>query len=159
LLEMPLAKEDTMFFFLGSKSVFHDFLYKKQQVMPQLYVSDGYVNFNDVFAMQRQVAVNIILEAKSEISPFLPGKFPHCVAANKPILVVGPYYSECKRLLGENYPYVFDFNEVDKIKESIKGLYLKWKENDHVLTLNRSDLEHYLSSDYLKEVIEKQDTI
>jgi hypothetical protein len=155
LLEMPSAKGESMLLFLGSKSIFDDYLYKKQQVLSELYVSDGYVNFDEVYAMQNQASVNIILEAKSEISPFLPGKFPHCVTANKPILVVGPYYSECKRLLGEDYSYVFDFNEVDEIKESIKSLYFIWKENKHLLTLNRPDLEYYISSNYLKEVIEE----
>ena len=159
LFEMPSAKDDSMLLFLGKKSIFHDDLFSKQKDMPQLYISDGYVNFDEVYAIQQRASVNIILEATSEISPFLPGKFPHCVSANKPILLVGPHYSECKRLLGKDYPYTFDFNEVDKIKESIKSLYLNWKENDNVLTLNRTDLVHYLSSDYLKEVIEKQDTI
>lgn len=149
----PDAKAESMLLFFGNKSIFHQNLYEKQISIPQLYISDGYVEFDDVIAMQNKASVNLILEANSEISPFLPGKFPHCVAANKPILVIGPYYSECKRLLGNEYQYVFNFDEVDKIEIAIEMLYHKWKENSDELHLNRPDLEIYMSSRYIEEVL------
>jgi glycosyltransferase involved in cell wall biosynthesis len=154
LAEIPQAKKDSTLLFFGYKSIYQNFLMEKKKELPQLYISDGYVNFEDVFAMQQQASVNVIIEATSEISPFLPGKFPHCVAADKPILVVGPYYSECKRLLGKDYPYLFDFKKVDEIKNAIKILYLNWKERKVDCQLNRPDLMHYLSSNYLIQVLE-----
>lgn len=155
LVEVPQAKKDAMLLFIGVNSIFQNYLSQKQHKIPQLYVSDGYVNFKEVFSMQQQATINIILEAKSEISPFLPGKFPHCVAANKPILVVGPYYSECKRLLGKDYPYTFDFNEIEGISNSFKNLYYNWVEEKGNLCLNRPDLDFYLSSDYMRKVLDE----
>ncbi|WP_298556304.1 UDP-glycosyltransferase [uncultured Algibacter sp.] len=149
----PEAKNDSALLFIGKKSIFQDYLNKKRQYIPQLYISKDYEDFNKVFSMQQFTSVNVILEAKSEISPFLPGKFPHCVAANKPILLIGPHYSECKRLLGNDYSYLFDFDDIEKLTNSIVFLYDTWKQNSNNLTLNRPDLLHYLSADYSKEIL------
>lgn len=155
LIKVPEAKIDSALFFIGKDSIFQEFLFQKQLHIPQLYISNGYVPFEEVYVMQQNASVNVILEATSEISPFLPGKFPHCVAANKPILVIGPYYSECKRLLGKAYPYSFDFKDVDGITDSLKNLYYTWKEEKKNLLLDRSDLNFYLSSDYLRKVLDE----
>jgi hypothetical protein len=158
---VPQAKNNSVLFFIGKSSKYQDYLLQKMQEIPQLYISDGYVKFEEVFSMQLQASINIILEAKSEISPFLPGKFPNCVEANKPILVVGPYYSECKRLLGIDYTYTFDFNEIEGITNSFKNLYYRWVEDKDNLLLNRPDLYFYLSSDYMRKVLDEnpQNTI
>ena len=110
---------------------------------------------DEVNNVQREASVNIILEAKSEISPFLPGKFPHCVAADKPILLLGPYYSESRRLLGEDYRYWTEINEVEKIAGMIEELYQIWIDKSQCLKLGRQDLEYYLSEKYLKETLDK----
>ncbi|MEP3836600.1 MAG: UDP-glycosyltransferase [Algibacter sp.] len=149
----PEAKQDSALLFIGKKSVFQEYLNKMQNEIPQLYISNGYEDFGKVYNMQQQTSINVILEAKSEISPFLPGKFPHCVAANKPIVLIGPYYSECKRLLGKDYPYLIDFNEVDKLSNVIADLYKVWKNKPNNLKLNRPDLLHYLSVDYSKSIL------
>ena len=95
------------------------------------------------------------MESKSEISPFLPGKFPHCVEANKVILSLAPYYSETRRLLGNDYPYWAEVDQAEKIALIIENLYQLWKQNPDNLNLNRKDLADYLSADYLKKVINK----
>lgn len=149
----PEAKNDSALLFIGKKSIFQDYLKRKKENIAQLYVSADYEDFNKVYAMQQHTSINVILEAKSEISPFLPGKFPHCVAANKPILLIGPHYSECKRLLGNDYPYLFDFDDIEKLTKAILDLYEIWKQNSNDLKLNRPDLVHYLSVDYCKEIL------
>lgn len=159
LNKVPEAKNDTGLFFIGKASIFTNYLLQQQKQMPQLYVSKDYVPFNKVYAMQQSASVNIILEAKSEISPFLPGKFPHCVAANKPIFLIGPYYSECKRILGDSYPYQFDFADVDKLTNAMIETYRIWQDDKAKLNLNRKDLMQYLSSKYLKEVIETSENL
>jgi hypothetical protein len=126
--------------------------------MPSLYTSEDYVAFHTVYAMQQVASINVILEAKSEISPFLPGKFAHCVSANKPIVVIGPYYSECKRLLGEEYSYCFEFNAIERLAKAFGFLYKTWQKDPKQLVLDRPDLKMYLSVDYLKKTIE-QDAI
>lgn len=156
LEEIPEAKKDSKLLFIGKKSIFSKYLNEQANNCKQLFVSDGYMNFEDVYAMQQLAEVNVILEAKSEISPFLPGKFTHCVSANKPILLIGPYYSECKRLLGNNYPYTYDFKQEHEISKALVTMYKIWKQDKDKNSLNRPDLLHYLSQKYLKEVFEKE---
>ena len=105
--------------------------------------------------IQKKSSVNIILETKSTISPFLPGKFPHCVNADKPILLLGPYNSESRRLLGEDYKFWAEIDEIDKIAGHIENLYLQWKKDPSQLKLNRPDLEAYLSVKYLKKQLNR----
>ncbi|WP_272023347.1 UDP-glycosyltransferase [Olleya namhaensis] len=126
--------------------------YLNDVVNNQIYWSGKNVEFKEVAILQKNVSVNIILEAKSEISPFLPGKFPNCILANKPILLLGPHYSETKRLLGEEYPYVSEIDNVDLICDQITRLYLNWKLDKSTL-LNRPDLQDYVGLDFLKKTI------
>jgi len=150
----PEAKEHAKLLLLGNASYHENLINNYANSLPQLYTNLTNIPFKEVFWLQKQVAVNIILEADSEISPFLPGKFPHCVTANKPILHLGPIHSETKRLLGENYPYWSKINDVNSISKILKMLYETWKLKDKELVLNRPDLEHYLGETYLKEQIE-----
>lgn len=120
---------------------------------PGIYIYNGNVAFDIVYHLQKNVSVNIILEAKCEISPFLPAKFPHCVEANKAILSLAPYYSETRRLLGNDYRYWTEADDVEGIASLIEEMYQLWKINPENLLLNRRDLEHYLSVDYLRGLI------
>src|SRR5690606_11960387 len=97
--------------------------------LPQLYYSGEYLSFETTLAIQNNASVNIILEAKGPFSPFLPGKFAHCVAAGKPVLLLGPYYSECRRLLGKDYQFWSEIDDEEEIKRHIKQLYLNWRNN------------------------------
>jgi hypothetical protein len=112
-----------------------------------------FVPYDIAQGFQLSATVNIILESRSEISPFLPAKFPLCVFADKPILSLSPYYSEVRRLLGKSYPYCVEANDVDGIANAMTALYDKWKAGEK-LTLDRADLLEYLSSGYLKQRIE-----
>ena len=147
------AKAHTQLLILGKKEYFENYLNTKKAELTQLYLSSGYVSFNEVQYIQNNISVNIILEAKSEISPFLPGKFPHCVKANKPILYLGPKQSETLRLLGENYLFSAQINEVDKIGSHIEVLYHHWKNKTEQQFLNRPDLVEYLSYKNLEKII------
>lgn len=156
LKQVPNAKQDARLLFVGKTSRYHEKIIKAQQIYPEIISSNGSENFNVTLSMQQQTSVNIILEAQSEISPFLPGKFAHCVQADKPILLIGPYYSECKRLLGADYPLAFDFEQVDDIAKGINNLYRQWQQDAESLKLNRLDLEKYLSTYTLKEVLRQE---
>jgi hypothetical protein len=150
----PTAKNDARLFLLGNANDHTTLLDEYKKKMPQLYIYNGNVPFDEVYLLQQKASVNIILEAKSEISPFLPGKFPHCVEANTMILSLAPYYSETKRLLGDDYEYWSEVDDAKKIASLIEKLYLLWKQNPDNLCLNRKDLEQYLSVSYLKKVVE-----
>lgn len=148
----PGATEDCQLLFLGPRNHYTSILREYQNHVPHVYVSEGSIPYKVVQAIQKVSAVNVILEAKSEISPFLPGKFPHCVLANKPILLLGPYYSESRRLLGEEYPFWTEVDKVEDIAKILKSLYLQWKKDEGQLKLDRPDLEEYLSERYLSKI-------
>lgn len=149
----PKARNEVRLLLLGPSSNFSQMLDTYQKSMPELYVQDGTIPFGEVYAVQKNASVNIILEAKSEISPFLPAKFPHCVAANKMILSLAPFYSETRRLLGNDYEYWSEVDDIQKIADIIEKLFYLWKKDPANLLLNRSDLQDYLSVDYLKQTI------
>jgi len=153
LEQNPEAKKDARLLLLGNASYFSTMLENYSAKNPEIYIHNGSKPFAEVYNLQQNVSVNVILEAKSEISPFLPGKFPHCVEANKPILSLAPYYSEVRRLVGEDYRYWSEANDVRKIALLIGQMYQQWKINPDDLLLNRKDLEDYLSVKYLKEVM------
>lgn len=149
----PDAKETAQLVLVGPAGYHEKEIEAEKTQNENMVFINKNVPFNKVQAMQQKASVTVILEAKSEISPFLPGKFPHCIEANKPILLLGPFYSETRRLLGHEYPYWAELDEVEKITEIIEILYQQWKQNPDDLILNRSDLYDYLSEDYLKKII------
>lgn len=154
LKKYKAAQETTQLLLLGPASYYEPALRTFQNEIPSLVFENRNVPFLEVLALQEQVSVNLILESISEISPFLPGKFPHCVAANRPLLVLSPYYSETRRLLGNDYPYWSEADDENKIYLLIEQLYLAWK-NKELKELNREDLKCYLGIDYLKNTLEK----
>jgi hypothetical protein len=139
---------------LGPSSNYKTMLEAYQKTIPELNVKDEMIAFDEVFHIQKNASVNIILEAKSEISPFLPAKFPHCIEANKQILSLAPYYSETRRLLGDDYQYWSEVDNELRISQLMEQLYDLWKEDSDNLLLNRVDLQEYLSVDYLKQTID-----
>jgi hypothetical protein len=149
----PAAKEESSLILLGQASYHKVLLDRYKNNNFPIYIEDQNVSFNRVYLLQKTVSVNIILESKAEISPFLPAKFPHCIAANTIILSLSPYYSETRRLLGSNYEFWSEVDDVEKIAYLIEKLYQLWKQSPDNLLLNRIDLENYLSVDYLKKVI------
>ena len=133
---------------------FHKEVLNKYKNYPNIKIFE-YVPFDITNKLQQNVTVNIILESKSEISPFLPGKFPHCVEANRPILLLGPYYSEIRRLLGKDYVYWSEVDDIEKICQLISNLYIIWKNKSKKMELGRPDIKEYLSIKHLKSVIEE----
>jgi len=149
----PQAKNNTQLLLLGNADYHKKELVKWSKKIPQLYVSNGNVPFKEVYHLQNNVSVNVILESKSEISPFLPGKFPHCVVANKPILSLAPVKSETQRLLGEAYLFKAAVDDIEKIANLLEMLYLQWEKDPSTLLLDRKDLKKYVSLAYLEEAI------
>ncbi len=150
----PEAKENARLLLIGSASYHEEILTAYQKNITELFVCLINKPFEEVQFLQYNASINIILESKSEISPFLPGKFPHCVEANIPILALGPYYSETRRLLGDNYPYWAEVDDIENIAKKIENLHCLWIEDKENLKLDREDLKQYLSSEHLKKVIE-----
>ncbi|WP_166963655.1 glycosyltransferase family 4 protein [Yeosuana marina] len=155
LKNKPEAKEDSQLLLLGNADYHKESIIKHAVSLPELFIKLTNVPFKEVYWLQKHVAVNVILEAKSEISPFLPGKFPHCISADKPILHLGPDHSETKRLLGEKYEYWAEIDNVKAISGLLEKLYIVWLNKAKTSRLNRPDLDYYLGKEYLKEQLEK----
>ena len=149
------AKENSKLILLGGADYHKGMIEDYAKSIAQLQINLSNIPFKDVLWLQSKVSVNVILEADAKMSPFLPGKFPHCVSANKPIVHLGPEKSETKRLLGDKYAYSAEVNDVKRISEILGQLYKKWANNNGVLVLDRLDLINYLGENYLKEQIEK----
>lgn len=149
----PEAKKNARLILLGNAFDHTLMLEVYQKQIDELYVHNGNKPFDEVYFVQKNVAINVILESKSEISPFLPAKFPHCIEANKAILSLAPYYSETRKLLGQDYEFWAEVDDIEKIAALIEKLYQLWKQNSDSLHLNRNDLNQYVSANYLKEVI------
>jgi hypothetical protein len=69
-------------------------------------------------------------------------------------LLLAPYYSETRRLLGDDYPYWSEVDNVEKIAALIETLYKKWQLNPNDLVLNQPHLIDYLSASFLKNTID-----
>jgi len=149
LEQNPDAQTNSKLLFVGIRSNFHQRIEAIQKNCPQILLSDGYVSFEETLEIQKQASVNVILEAIAYFSPFLPGKFTHCILAKKPLLLVGPFFSESKRLLGPDYPFWASNQDAEQIAIHLKSLYEKWKTESNYGYI-REDLIHYLSKDYLK---------
>ena len=146
-------RDNVNLYFIGKLGHHSQYLSRKSQEMDGLIAIDENRPFQEVNYIQQLSDINIILEARSDISPFLPGKFPHCVKANRTILHLGPENSETRRLLGKDYEYVATIDDKEKIISILEKLYSPWKEGKD-FKLNRPDLETYLSEAHLKEVVE-----
>jgi len=154
LKKFPDAQELSQLTFIGPAAHHSSYLKQKSTNLPGLVMVDENRKFEEVNLLQENASVNIILEAKSDISPFLPGKFAHCVKADKPILHLGPKHSETKRLLGDNYPYWAEIDDVPTIAGILGVLFQQWKKEKD-MKLNRPDLIEYLSIQNLQTVMEK----
>lgn len=155
LSENPEAGKESRLLLIGNASYHRRQLEEYNKNVQQLFVSEGYVSYPEVLEMQKKASVNIILESQGEESPFLPGKFPHCITAQKPILLLGPKKSEAGRLLGADYEYWSQLDDVDRISMLLKELYLQWKMAPQDLFLDRKDLRDYLSKETLKRELDK----
>jgi len=148
----PEAKDNSRIYLLGNVNFYKDEIKKETKDLPQFYCSYGDLSYDVVNKMQKYISVGLIMESKGVISPFLPGKFSSCVMSDKMILHLGPKNSEIRRLLGEDYPYMAEIDNVDLISKLIVELYNHWK-NDNQMNLNRTDLKLYVGTDYLEDQI------
>jgi len=146
LKNTPTAKDNAMLIFIGGSFEGHKET-MENLANENIINHDTYLAFNTVFQLQKLASVNVVIEADTWLSPFLPGKIPHLVQANKPILHVGPTTSETMRLLGENHDLHTPNNEksIGLLAEKIETVYHRWLENQN-LKLNRADLVKYLSN-------------
>ncbi|WP_051907881.1 glycosyltransferase family 1 protein [Flavimarina sp. Hel_I_48] len=149
LRQHPEAEGNAQLLFLGPATFHEPGLTEVCGNIPSIYKSDGYVDYATVSALEKNSSANIIMEAVSNISPFLPAKFPGLVKANRKIFHLGPKNSESRQLLGVNYPFIAEADDVEEIAEILGKLFIFWNEDPQNLKLGREDLEGYFSFESL----------
>ena len=117
------------------------------------YRYSGFMDYDVVLELERQSSVNIVLEAEADISPFLPAKFPNLIMTNRRLLHLGPKKSEVRRLLGADYSYVAEIQDIQAISSQLTVLFDSWIDGKLYTQLYSADLKYYLSSAYLKETL------
>lgn len=153
LQNRPKAKKNSHLVFVGPAAYHRKYLMSEKYSTENIIFYDGTFTFSKTKYLQKTAKVNVILESPGEISPFLPGKFPHCVEANRPILLLGPPRSECRRLLGNGYPFWARADDITLITQKLIKLYDLWVGNPEDFSLNRPDLKAYLSSKRLSTTV------
>jgi len=118
-----------------------------------IYRYSGFMDYDMVLEFERQSSVNIVLEAEADISPFLPAKFPNLIMTNRPLLHLGPQKSEVRRLLGYDYSYVAEVQDIHAIANQLILLFDSWTAGELHIQSYSADLKYYLSSTYLKETL------
>lgn len=149
------AKKNSRLIFIGNMNYHIEAMKKLNEINKEIVIIPESLIFEEVHEMQNNACVNVILEAKSKISPFLPGKFPHCVAANKPIIILGPNKSELNRLLTKDYPYSAEIDDEIRISQIIEELYVQWLKCPESLSLDKPELNNYISENFLETVFSK----
>lgn len=150
LLSYPQAR--ARFIHVGPTVHYRDYLLNEAAKTEQIEVYSGNLPFKNVTWLQEKASVNVIIEAKAGFSPFLPGKFPHCIAAGQPILLLGPPKSEVRRLLGNKYPFWAEIDDEKKISQLLGDLYENWEADQKVT--DYQEIKEYLSESHLKNIIE-----
>lgn len=136
---------------VGPAPHYMDYLKEESELNSSIEVYCENKSFSEVAWLQDNASVNVVIEAKANFSPFLPGKFPHIIAAKKPLLVLGPPKSEVKRILGDEFPYWAEIDDKARISSLIEKLYQTWL--DGPIQLDYNKIHKYLSNENLKEVI------
>ena len=150
----PERREKARLYIIGKVTKEHRGIEQKYK-HPNIHIIVQRYPYRNTLEILKQASTLILLEAAAPVSPFLPGKFADYVYADKPILALTPTTSETARLLGEDYPYRTETDNVKGIVEKLEHLWEKWKKTPD-LVLNRPDLKEYLSGENILRIFEKE---
>lgn len=96
------------------------------------YVNNmGYISHQQAITEQRTSQVLLLLEIDSEETrAIIPGKLFEYMAAERPILAIGPEKSDAEALIKQtNTGQYFCYDEKDRIAECIEKMYQQYSEN------------------------------
>lgn len=79
--------------------------------------------------IQQNADILLLIEAVSEVSPFMPGKLADYLMAKKPILSLTPKTSETTRILGVDYPLAVDNGNIEAITKKLTLIYNAYCKN------------------------------
>ena len=152
ILHYQLSENDVQLLLIGPGTFHEPYLTELCNQFDTIFRYSGNMNYDVVKLIEYLVSVNLVLEAESEISPFLPAKVPNLVKVDKIIFHIGPKKSETLNLLGRDYSFHAEPSDVNTIYLKLCELYQQWL-NGSELKLNKPSLMDYFSPEYLKNQI------
>ncbi|GGE32365.1 hypothetical protein [Psychroflexus planctonicus] len=97
-------------------------------VAENVHIHSHRYTYQESLEIQKNADVLLLLEAVSDVSPFMPGKLADYLVADKPILALTPKQSETTRILGENYPLLVENGDVGEIYKKLVIIYKSYQE-------------------------------
>ncbi|GGD98587.1 glycosyltransferase family 4 protein [Planktosalinus lacus] len=115
-------------------------------------INIGYISHNQVLDVQRKSQVLLVLEIDSiETRAIIPGKIFEYLAAQRPILALGPKESDIEFIINQTGTGVFcNYNKEAEIKETLLSWYQKYK--DDKLVLDPTNINQYSRKNLTKKL-------
>lgn len=113
-------------------------------IRDNVYIHPQRFSYLNSLKLQQNAEVLLLLEAKSDVSPFMPGKLADYLMAEKPILALTPKASETTRILGNDYPLLVENGNIEKIYEKLLLLYKSYKKDTLKNLIPSSDSYEYV---------------
>ncbi len=114
-------------------------------------ISKNRISYLESIGIMQSLDLPVILEAPYIFSPFMPGKLADILYFKKPFLGITPKFSEIRRIMGMNYPYLADTNNTEDIFNKLTLAWEDWKEKGLSLA-NSKILKYYVSYDYFTKI-------
>jgi hypothetical protein len=114
--DYPEAKSEVFLHIIGKMTKEWS---EQDLIRENVYIYPERFSYLSSLKLQQQASVLLLLEAHSNVSPFMPGKLADYLMAKKPILALTPNKSETTRILGNDYPLLAENGDVEKIYEKL----------------------------------------
>ena len=116
------------------------------------YKTLGYVSHQEAIQIQHDAQVLLLVEMDSpETKSIIPGKLFEYVAANRPILAIGPDGSDVEGILKEtNAGVYFTYTEKEKLKKQLQFYYEAYSKAN--LNINSHNTEQYSRRELTKSL-------
>lgn len=145
--------ENVHFTFIGGIAKEHQNIIIENKFKDSISFINQRISYAKSIELIKQSDAIFVIEAISSFSPFMPGKIADIVYHEKPIIALCPKNSETMRLLGIDYPY---FSELDNVAK-IENMLLNFINNFEKIS-NKVDLDilkNYISIKSNLEIINK----
>ena len=151
LTEYPEVIKDVVLTFFGNIHSSHLERFENLKYPENVFLFNKRIPHDEALAVLKNSDVLIILEAISDFSPFMPGKLAEYIGMNRVIWSLSPENSETRRILGHEYPFQNEADDVEGMVASLREMYALWLNKGDQMGLNRDDLTHYISDQHVSE--------
>lgn len=141
--DVPGFESNVNFTFIGKVLVANEDIASIDSIK-NVSILTSRISYENSIELQKKADGLLIIEAISDFSPFLPGKFSDILNVEKPIIALSPEKSEVRRLLGPSYPFQSELDNFQKIKSVLLNFYSA--------TINKDD-------SYKEKIIELKDYV